>query len=141
MSRSAAEALRPLLAHEAFGQLVRYAVAGLGVTILCAGVYLLLAVTLHVPPMLANVASHCTGVVVGYQIHSRWSFRAEPGGAWAAFARFACASAVPLTLNALWVWLAVHVVQGPAWLPVPAMIAATPFATFLVNRLWVFAKD
>ena len=139
-SRSAAEALRPLLASEAFGQLVRFAVAGLGVTIFCIGVYLAAAITFGVDPMIANVISHFAGVVTGYAIHSRWSFRAEPGREGVMLLRFTIASGMAFALNSSWVWLAVHALHGPAWLPVPAMLFVTPLASFALNRWWVFGR-
>lgn len=137
LSRSAVESA---LTGEAFGQLVRFAIAGFGVTALCVGVYLAAAITLRIDPMIANILSHFTGVVVGYAIHSRWSFRAEPGREVAMMLRFTLASGLAFILNATWVWIAVHALHGPAWLPVPAMLFVTPLASFALNRWWVFGK-
>jgi putative flippase GtrA len=139
LSRSAAEALRPLLASEAFVQLVRFAVAGLGVTLFSAGIYLLAATALHVPPLVANTISTGCGVCVGYLVHSRWSFRADGGREALTVARFLLAAAGAFALNSLWVWLAVHLLHLPAWTPVMGMVFATPLASFAVNRYWVFA--
>lgn len=137
--RSAVEALRPLLTGEAFGQLVRFAVAGVGVTLLSTLVYLAAAMPFHVAPLLANALSYLVGVGVGYAIHSRWSFRVGGGGNDRAMAtRFFFASAAAFALNSLWVWLAVHVMHLPAWTPVTAMIFATPLGSFALNRYWVF---
>lgn len=132
--------LRPLIADEAFGQLLRFAAAGLGVTVFCVGVYLAVASGLGMDPVIANLVSHGAGVATGYLVHSRWSFRAGPGSEGARLARFAIASGAAFVLNSLWVWLAVHVLHGPVWLPVPAMVLATPLASFAINRHWVFAK-
>ena len=144
LSRSVAEAARPLLASQAFGQLVRFAIAGLGVTLFAAGVYLAAATAFHVLPLLANTISTGCGVVVGYLVHSRWSFRAsgEQGGGEreaAMAARFLLAAAGAFALNSFWVWLAVHAFHLPSWTPVTGMIFATPLASFAVNRYWVFA--
>lgn len=133
-------ALLPFVRSEAFGQLVRFAVAGLGVTIFCILVYLAAAISLGVDPMIANVISHFAGVATGYAIHSRWSFKAEPGREGAMLLRFTIASGMAFGLNSLWVWLAVHAFHGPAWLPVPAMMFVTPLASFVLNRWWVFGK-
>lgn len=138
LSRSVAEAVRPLLASQAFGQLVRFAVAGLGVTLFAAGVYLAAATAFHVPPLLANTISTACGVGVGYLVHSRWSFRAG-GGEGAQLAKFLLAAAGAFALNSFWVWLAVHAFHLPSWTPVTGMIFATPLASFAVNRYWVFA--
>lgn len=138
--RARAEAVRLLIAGEAFGQLLRFVVAGLGVTLFATGVYLALAMLLAVPPLLANTMSHLTGVAAGYAVHSRFSFRAEARSATMAV-RFAIGSGAGFALNSLWVWCAVHALHGPAWLPVPAMVFVTPLASFALNRYWVFARD
>ena len=135
-SRSVAEAL---LAHEAFAQLVRFAVAGLAVTLFAAGVYLAVAVELHVPPLMANAVATLCGVVVGYLVHSRWSFRASDGDHAAQAVKFLVTAGVGFALNSFWVWLAVTALKLPAWTPVTGMVFATPLASFAANRYWVFA--
>ena len=139
-SRSAAEALRPLLESEAFVQLVRFAVAGAGVTLFAAAVYLAAAVELHVAPLVANTISTVAGVGVGYLVHSRWSFRAGDGDDRAMIVKFLVAAGLAFALNSFWVWLAVHAWHLPAWTPVSGMIFATPLASFALNRYWVFAS-
>ena len=135
--RSAAEALRPLLAHEAAAQLIRFAVAGAGVTALAAAAYL--AAATRIPPLAANAVATALGVVVGYLVHSRWTFRAEPGDETATAVRFLVAAGFAFALNSGWVWLAVDWARLPAWTPVGGMMFATPLASFAVNRWWVFA--
>lgn len=142
-SRSAASLPAPvaaLLANEAFVQLLRFAVAGVGVTLFSAAIYLVAATRAHVPPLLANTLSTACGIVVGYLVHSRWSFRADGGESEAAMAaKFLLAAAAAFALNSFWVWLAVHAFHLPAWTPVTGMVLATPLASFVVNRYWVFA--
>jgi len=136
-SRSAVEALRPIVTSAAFGQLVRFAVAGVGVTLLSAMIYIGAAVPLHVNPFVATALSHVVGVLAGYAIHSRWSFRSEEGDA-ATVLRFTIASGVSFALNSLWVWGATNGLHLSAWAPVPAMVFVTPLASFAINRYWVF---
>lgn len=139
-SRSVAEPIRLLLANEAFVQLLRFAVGGVGVTLFAAAIYLTAATALHVPPLIANTISTGCGIVAGYLIHSRWSFRADGGGGEATMVvRFLFAAAGAFALNSFWVWLAVHAFHLPAWTPVTGMIFATPLASFAANRYWVFA--
>lgn len=135
-SRSVAEAL---LAHEAFAQLLRFAVAGLGVTLFAAGIYLVVAVEFGVPALIANTISTLCGVTVGYVVHSRWSFRAGDGDHAAQVLKFLLAAGGAFALNSFWVWLAVHALKLPAWTPVTGMVFATPLASFAANRYWVFA--
>ncbi len=138
-SRSVAEPIRLLLRHEAFGQLFRFAIAGVGVTLFAAAIYLIAATALHVPPLIANTISTACGVCVGYLVHSRWSFRAQGESESVMVGRFLLAAAGAFALNSFWVWLAVHGFHLPAWTPVTGMIFATPLASFAVNRYWVFA--
>ncbi len=140
-TRMTVAALRPLLANEAFLQLVRYGIGGLGVTLFAAGVYLLFAAVLHVPPLIANTISTAFGVGIGYLVHSRWSFRAEPGREGAMITKFIVASAIAFALNSFWVWLATHALRLPVWTPVVATVGVTPFVSFLLFRYWTFAKD
>lgn len=138
-SRSVVEAA---LANDAFVQLIRFAIAGVGVTLFAATIYLAAATALHVPPLIANTISTCCGVVVGYLVHSRWSFRGadEEAGVEAAQAlKFLCAAGAAFALNSFWVWLAVHGLRLPTWTPVTGMVFVTPLASFAVNRWWVFA--
>lgn len=138
-SRSAADGLTRLLTSDAFAQLVRFAIAGLGVTLFAAAVYLLAATAFHVAPLVANAISTACGVGVGYLVHSRWSFRAAGDREAPMIARFLLAATGAFALNSFWVWLAVHLLHLPTWTPVTGMVFATPIASFAVNRYWVFA--
>jgi putative flippase GtrA len=123
----------------AFRQLVRYALAGFAVTLFSAMVYMIAAYPLHIRPLVANVISYAFGLAASYTAHSRWSFagerkRSELG----TMLRFGVAAGLAFGLNSFWVWLAtVHYHLAP-WVPVPAMVFATPLASFLINRYWVF---
>jgi putative flippase GtrA len=134
------EALRPVVRSEAFAQLVRFVIAGLGVTLFSSLVYLTFVYPFHLRPLAANALSYVAGVAAGYAVHSRWSFRA--GGEDAGMVvRFLIGSAFAFALNSLWVWLATIWLRLPPWAPVPAMIFATPLASFLINRYWVFRAE
>ena len=131
--------MRALFQNEAVAQLLRFAVAGVGVTAFSAVIYLFYAMGLHADPLLANAVSHVAGVALGYSIHSRWSFREsatqDAGSLW----RFAIASVVAFALNSLWVWLGTSLLALPPWAPVPAMVFVTPLTSFALNRWWVFS--
>ena len=120
-------------------QLVRYVLAGACVTQFAAVVYSALVLWLHVGPLQANVASTACGLCAGYVAHSRWSFA---GGAAqderAKIGRFLLASLLAFLVNTTWVWLLVSVWRLSPLAPVPLMILATPWISFLLNRHWVF---
>jgi putative flippase GtrA len=131
--------LRPLLESRGFGQLVRFGIGGLGVTLFGTLVYSAFAGGLHVHPLLANLFSYCAGVVASYTVHSRWSFRAGgKGEEGAMMLRFLVASGFAFALNNFWVWLLTLELHLSVYAPVPLMMMVTPLASFVLNRWWVF---
>ena len=132
--------MRALFQNEAVTQLLRFAIAGLGVTAFSAAVYLFYAMPLHAEPLIANVVSHVAGVALGYSIHSRWSFRESATQDAASLWRFAVASGLAFALNSLWVWIGTDLLALPVWAPVPAMMFVTPLSSFALNRWWVFSR-
>jgi len=132
--------MRALFQNEAMTQLLRFAVAGLGVTAFSIVIYLFYAMVLHADPLLANAVSHGAGVALGYSLHSRWSFRESATQNAASLWRFAIASGLAFALNSLWVWIGTGLLALPGWAPVPAMMFVTPLTSFALNRWWVFAR-
>jgi putative flippase GtrA len=120
-------------------QLLRYAIAGLGVTQFAAAIYSLLVLYFSVAALEANVASTACGLCAGYIVHSRWSF---VGGAESAehakIARFLVTALAGFLVNSTWVWLLVTLAKLPPLAPLPLMMFATPWISFLLNRHWVF---
>ncbi|AGH49380.1 MULTISPECIES: GtrA family protein [Sphingomonadales] len=122
-------------------QFFRYALTGGLASFVHLGLYWSLAELAGVAPMVSNLLGFSAAVVVGYVIHSHWSFRghgrrgnlARTGG------RFIAVSLVGLALNSFWVWLFVERLGGPTWWPMPFMVTATPLLVFWLNRRWVFA--
>jgi len=125
---------------ELVGQLVRYALTGGLASVVNIGVYWGLAGWGGLRPNLAWLAGFVAAVLVGYLVHSRWSFRghgrrdnlARTGG------RFVLVSLVSLALNSFWVWLLVERLALPLWSPYPLVLGVTPFVVFALNRQWVF---
>jgi putative flippase GtrA len=132
---------RPIIERHGalIGQLSRYAVTGGLATIVNIAVYWVLAAG-GMDPNLAWAFGYVAAVIVGYVVHSRWSFRghgrrdnlARTGG------RFVLVSLVSFGLNQLWVWLLVQRLDLPLWSPYPLVLGVTPFVVFVLNRRWVF---
>lgn len=124
---------------ELIGQFVRYALTGGLASIVNIGVYWILAAR-GMDPNLAWTLGYVAAVLVGYVVHSRWSFRghgrrdnlARTGG------RFLIVSLVSFGLNQLWVWLLVVQLGLPLWAPYPLVLGVTPLVVFALNRRWVF---
>ena len=103
------------------------------------GVYWVLAAR-GMDPNLAWTAGFIAAVLVGYVVHSRWSFRGHGADAKDTSWKFFLVSLFSYGANTFWVWLLTDddVLAGPWWWPLIPILFVTPFATFLLNRLWVF---
>ncbi len=121
------------------GQLFRYAVTGGLASIVNIGVYWILAAR-GMDPNAAWTIGFVSAVIVGYVVHSRWSFKghgrrdnlARTGG------RFVVVSLVSFAANQFWVWLLVRHFHLPLWAPYPPVLVVTPLLVFMLNRKWVF---
>ena len=120
-------------------QLVRYAIAGFCLTQFATAIYSILVFYLRIEPLIANVASTACGLIAGYLVHSRWSFAGGVAtGEHGKVLRFLLTSFVAFLVNSGWVWLLVSELNLPPLAPVPLMMFATPWVSFLLNRHWVF---
>ena len=127
-----------VLAHPASRQLIRYIIAGLFVTWLATSVYSALVLH-HVDPFLANAGSTLVGLMVGYAVHSRWSFKGgRNDGEALQLGRFLISAGIAFAINSFWIWLIVKQLGFPPLAATPLMMAATPILSFLLNRYWVF---
>ena len=121
------------------GQVVRFGIVGGLSTVVYAVIYWPLA-TYVMPPVLAVVVAFSVAAAFGYVLHSGWSFkghgRRETGRTQA---KFLAVQSFGMLLNALFTWvLTGPLVEGPTWWPLVPAVLVTPFATFALNRLWVF---
>jgi len=122
------------------GQLIRFGLTGGFVTAIHLGIYWTVAQPLKITPLIANVVAQIISTMLGYTLHSRWSFKGHgtrdnftrTGG------RFAIVSGIGFALNSLWVWLLTGLLHGPVWWPMPAIAIITPLFVFWLNRRWVF---
>lgn len=135
------KAIDHLNANTMFGQLLRYAITGGGITLLGAGLYAAMVTLSHVDEQVAVLAAYLFCVAVGYVLHSRWSFRGHGDRTNPAktTGRFFIVSLVSYSLNAIFTWGLVQGLELPRWTPVIPMLFVTPLATFALNRRWVFS--
>jgi len=122
------------------GQLLRYSVTGGLASIVNIAVYWFARDFIVMNANVAWTLGFVAAVVVGYIVHSRWSFRghgrrdnlARTGS------RFFIVSLVSFGLNSFWVWLLVERLGGATWWPIPPVLGITPLVVFSLNRRWVF---
>ena len=121
-----------------FGQLVRFGLVGGLSTVVYAIIYWPLA-TYVIHPVLAVVVAFVVAASVGYVLHSGWSFRGhgrrETGRTQL---KFVLVQGFGMLLNAIFTWILTGPVGGPTWWPLVPAVLVTPFATFALNRRWVF---
>jgi putative flippase GtrA len=126
---------------QVFGQMVRFGLTGLFLTLLVGALYWVLATPVGVEPMLSMTISYLLVTGLGYLLHSRWSFsghgsRDNPA---ARTMRFFTVNTMGFLLNQFFVWLLVRYLGGPTWWPLIPVILVTPLVTFTLNRRWVFS--
>jgi len=124
--------------REMLGQLVRFGLVGLGLTLLYAAIYWPLA-TYVMWPVLAVIIAFAVAVTVGFFLHSRWSFKGHgkvetPRTK----AQFLIVQTAGMAMNAFFTWLCVDLWHEPTWWPLVPAVLVTPFLTFALQRFWVF---
>lgn len=121
-------------------QVARYGVAGVSITLFQITVYNLLAGPAHWPPLVANAAGFLMTLLIGYTVHSRFTFQGHGtrGDAVRTGSRFLAANLLGFAINSWWVWSFVHLLGWKDWTPSLPMFFLTPFVLFYVNRRWVF---
>jgi putative flippase GtrA len=131
-------ATRLNLSHDAFGQLVRFAIVGFSLAALYSAIYWYLA-TYVMPPILAVVVAFLVAVSIGFVLHSRWSFRGHGKREDRAMKiKFLAVQGSGFLLNEAFTWVLTGPLHGPTWWPLIPAIFVTPLATFLLNRQLVF---
>ena len=124
-----------------FGQLFAYVFSGGAMTALHSAFYWTMAQPLHVNAYAANTISTLIVGIIGYLLHSRWTFghTNNSGGGLKAQGRYVIVSALCYLLNSFWVWLMVTHLGLSVSLSILPMVLATPWLAFLLNRYWTFS--
>ena len=121
-----------------FGQLVRFTLVGLTLAASYSAIYWYLA-TYVMAPVLAVVIAFIVSVSLGFVAHSRWSFRGHGREEDHRMkVKFLAVQFSGFLLNEAFTWVLTGPMHGATWWPLIPAIFVTPFATFLLNRQWVF---
>ena len=120
-------------------QMLRYAVAGFGITVLFSAAYW--AVAQLMDPNLALALVFIVFNFLSYAVHGRYSFAGHGGRDNPARrnARFLMVNLAGFALNQFWVWWLVKEMGGATWWPVVPFLFVTPWLTFALHRKWVYA--
>jgi putative flippase GtrA len=130
------------------GQLIRFGVTGVAVTLLYAAVYWPFATYGNRIfrlgegaewPIVAGVIAFVVATAVGKVAHSRISFRGHGSRDKRTAHRFTVVQLLGFGLNQAFIWLLTGpVVHGPTWWPLVPAVFVTPLLTFWLQRNWVF---
>lgn len=132
--------LKQLLKGDLIGQMIRYGVSGLVLTAFYSATYLAALELARLAPMIANTVAFLVTVVLGYIIHSRWSFQGH-GSREAPVrntSRFLIVNLAGFALNSFWVWLIAEQLALSPRLPLIPIVLVTPWLSFWLNRRWTF---
>ena len=125
--------------NDEFAQLVRFALVGLMLAAVYSAIYWYLA-TYVMPPVAAVVIAFIVSVSIGFVLHSRWSFRGHGKREDRRMkVKFVAVQFSGFLLNEAFTWVLTGPMHGPTWWPLIPAIFVTPFATYLLNRQWVFS--
>lgn len=122
------------------GQLVRFGVTGVAVTLFYAAVYWPLA-TYVMNPNLAVLVAFVLATLVGRFAHGAVSFRGHGSRDRGTAVRFAVVQGFGFLLNQAFTWVLVTgpFLHGPTWWPLVPAVLVVPLVTFGLQRNWVFA--
>lgn len=120
-------------------QIYRYAVTGAGLTVVYSSIYWSLATHVGIAPLIANTVAFCMALILGYLMHSRWSFQEHGKRDLASRAKFVAVNLLGYALNSFWIWLILERLRGTVNLSLLPIIFVTPWISFWLNRRWTFA--
>lgn len=122
-------------------QLLRYAFAGLAITVAVAGSYWAITDLLRVDPMISFTIVFLIFSAISYFTHGEFSFKGH--GArdrhHVRVGRFLAVNVLGYLVNQGFIWLLIKQLGGPTWWPAIPMIFVTPLLTFTLHRKFVYS--
>jgi putative flippase GtrA len=121
--------------------LIRYALAGLAITLAAAGSYWAITDLLHIDPMVSYAIVFIIFSGVSYVTHGEFSFKGhgERDRHHIRMGRFFAINVLGFIVNQGFIWLLVKQLDGPTWWPTIPMVFVTPLLTFALHRRFVYA--
>lgn len=117
----------------------RFALVGLGATLVHLLAYFAAVELWGQPPLAANAIGFVLGVNVSFLGHRSWTFRgADADGAGRSLIRFWAVALIGLTLNTLFVHLITDPMALAYYWATPMIAGVTPVVTFMLSKQWAF---
>ncbi|MDQ2877657.1 MAG: GtrA family protein [Pseudomonadota bacterium] len=136
-------------ANGTLGQLIRFGVVGVGVTLFYSAVYWPIATFGNRAfylgdgaewPAIGGMIAFAAATLIGRIAHGRISFAGHGTRSRRTAHRFVIVQLMGFALNQGFIWLLTGpLVHGPTWWPLVPTVAVTPLVTFWLQRNWVFA--
>lgn len=122
-------------------QLVRYALAGIVITLAVAASYWAIAEFLRVDPMVSFTIVFLFFSGVSYVTHGAYSFKdhGERDRHHVRMTRFIIVNLIGFATNQFFIWALVKQLGGANWWPTIPMVCVTPLLTFALHRRFVYA--
>jgi putative flippase GtrA len=134
--------LQPLRAqHAVTFQAMRYAIAGLVITLLFSASYWAITEYLHVDPMISLTIVFLFFTIVSFFTHGSYSFKGHGSRdrSHVRLGRFLAVNLLGFAVNQMFVWVLVKQLGGATWWPMLPFVFVTPLLTFTLHRRWVYA--
>ena len=126
------------MAHrDELGRIIRFAVIGLGATLVHVGLFELLHRCLDVPPTIATGLAFLCSFVASYIGQTFWVFAGSVG--FGTISRLAVSQALGLGSHVGIMYLGNSLLAWHPYIPLGIGIIAVPTMTYLLNRNWVYA--
>lgn len=122
-------------------QLLRYALAGLAITLAVAASYWLITELLGIDPMISFTIVFLVFSAISYVTHGEFSFKGHGtrDQHHIRMGRFLAVNVAGYLVNQGFIWLLVKQLGGPTWWPTIPMVFVTPLLTFALHRKFVYA--
>lgn len=120
-----------------FKQVFKFGVVGGVSTLVSSGMFLMLADSFKIAPLLANFLAFLFAFSISYLGHSRWTFENQQHSN-EKLIKFLMVSLLGLTINSVLVWLLIHILKQPTYVATFPMIFFTPLVIFCINKFWTF---
>ena len=122
-------------------QLLRYALAGMAITLAVAGSYWAITDLAGIDPMVSFTIVFLVFSAISYFTHGEYSFKGHGtrDRHHIRMGRFLAVNLLGYVVNQGFIWLLVKQLDGPTWWPTIPMVFVTPLLTFTLHRKFVYA--
>jgi len=122
-------------------QLLRYALAGMAITLAVAGSYWAITDLAGIDPMVSFTIVFLVFSAISYFTHGEYSFKGHGtrDRHHIRMGRFLAVNLLGYVVNQGFIWLLVKQLDGPTWWPTIPMVFVTPLLTFTLHRKFVYS--